>query len=404
MKTPWLAELHRCWQAARGKRVTAASRAFSLDWEDLLDSIGAHSAESRATSLREAESLEKSGRIVLKRHRYRRYIIERVLLPAESEAWLLELFCGTRGEDLQAESLRVVAGFSQHRHCRFPVEWAGLCETLHMAFSEGRSIPPFRWSRPETLRRLLEITRQLSSRNWETGTWIRAASVEIGLDSKALELHQRIYESALSRMFGTRISLKAIGLISGTSHVELHGPVCLHFEDGSSHDFDGLHRVLISATDLERCVTISTTAEHLLSIENRKTTFPQYAAANVDRRMLIAASSFPTPAFREFLEKLPAALPHNHFGDTDPAGWHILLKLREATTRHVGVHQMKWRPASKPRPLTPYDRNLLEKLLAAPLLADVRSEIQRIADHQDRGDFEQETLGAPVMGGLKFEK
>jgi hypothetical protein len=394
MNSDWLATFHRRWHAARGKRVTAASRPFSMEWERLLDSAGLSSAEDKATALREAEALAKSGNFVLKRHRYRKYLIERIVLPIASETWLLEKFGGVRGEDLQAQSLDILAGFSKRGHSRFSDEWADFCESLRLAFSAGRPVPPFRWRHPESLSRLLEITARLSETDWPAGTWIRAASVELGLDSKALERHQRTYESALSRLFNTSISLKSLGLATGTSHVELHGPICLHFPDGSSHDFGGLDHVLISAADLSRCVSISTTADRLLSIENRKTTFPQYAAANLDRRTLIAASSFPTPAFRELLEKLPATLPHYHFGDTDPAGWHILLKLREAGPRHVKAFQMKWRSASKPQPLTPYDRGLLDRLLTAPLLADVRNEIQEIVDHQDRGDFEQETLGA----------
>lgn len=403
MNSAWLAAFHRCWHAARGKRVTAASRPFSMEWERLLDSAKLPSAEDRATALREAEALEKSGHLVLKRHRYRKYLIERIVLPTESEAWLLGKFSGIRGEDLQSKSLAIVAGFSRRGHSLFPDEWALLCESLRIAFSAGRSVLPFRWSHPESLNRLLEITARLSEADWPAGTWIRAASVELGLDSKALERHQRTCESALSRLFRSPVTLKSLGLATGTSHVELHGPICLHFPDGSSHDFGGLDHVLISAADLERCVSISTTADRLLSIENRKTTFPQYAAANSDRRTLIAASSFPTPAFRMLLEKLSSTLPHHHFGDTDPAGWHILLKLREASPRHVGVFQMKWRPASEPQPLTPYDRKLLEKLLAAPLLTDVRNEIEMIAYHQDRGDFEQETWGAPVKGAWAAE-
>jgi Uncharacterized protein conserved in bacteria C-term(DUF2220) len=242
---------------------------------------------------------------------------------------------------------------------------------------------------------LLEVVKKLSEREWPAGTLIRAASVDIGLDSKALERHQRTYEAGLARLFGTDVSLKSLGLTAGDTHVELHGPVCLHFPDGSCHDFSGLTRALISSADLARCTAVSTTAERLLSIENRKTTFRQYAAENGGGRALIATTSFPTPAFREFLEKLPPGLPHHHFGDTDPAGWLILLKLREATPRPVATHRMKWRPAATPSPLTPYDLKLLDKLLTAPLLADVRQEICTIQERNDRGDYEQETLSGP---------
>ncbi len=389
----WLTEFHRRWQAARGRRVTASSRPFSQDWVKLLEAAGITSAEDQATAAREVEAC---GQLVLKRHRYRKYLIERVTLPLASETWLIERFGGTAVGALQAAALEIVAEFSGRGHSRFPTEWTALCESLLVAFSQGRSLRPFGWSHPGTLRQLLDVVGNLSEREWPAGTLIRAASVDIGLDSKVLERHRRTFEAGLARLFGTEISLKSLGLVAGDSHVELHGPVCLHFPDGSVHDFDGLTNVLISAADLARCSSVSTTAERLLSIENRKTTFRQYAAANQDRRTLIAATSFPTHAFRELLGKLPVSLPHYHFGDTDPAGWQILLKLREATSRSVAAFKMKWRPAREPSPLTPFDRKVLEKLLVEPLLSDVREEIRIIAELGDRGDFEQETLGPPT--------
>lgn len=401
MKTPaWLAEFHRQWHAARGKRVAGSSRAFSRNWVELLDAAGITSAEDQATAAREAEAC---GQLVLKRHRYRKYLIERITLPLASEPWLIGRFGGTESHVLQANSLEIVAEFSKRGHSRFPAEWTALCESLRLIFSEGRSFRPFSWSHPETLRHLLEVVKNLSEREWPAGTLIRAASVDIGLDSKELERHQRTFESGLARLFGTEISLKSLGLIAGDSHVELHGPVCLHFPDGSIHDFDGLTNVLISSADLARCSSVSTTAERLLSIENRKTTFRQYAGANQDRRTLIASTSFPSHAFRELLEKLPCSLPHYHFGDTDPAGWQILLRLREVSPRPVEAFRMKFRAGGTPSPPTPYDLQLLPNLLAAPMLADVRPELECIAERQDRGDFEQETLGPPAAGGWPFD-
>ncbi len=393
MTTAWLAELYRRWGIARSKRVTAPSRVFSVNWVDLLESAGITSVEDQATAAREAEICPQ---VVLKRHRYRRYLIERVALPLVSEPWLVDKFGGTTAEVLQASALQIISNFSAGGHSRYPAEWAMFCESLRLAYQEGRSLRPFYWSRPATLPHLLDVVKKLSEREWPAGTFIRAASVEIGLESKELERHQRTFESGLARLFGTETLFKSLGIAGSDSHIELHGPVCLHFPDGSFHHFDGLTEVLISSADLARCSSISTTAKQLLSIENRKTTFRHYAAANENRRILIAATSYPTTAFRQFLEKLPLDLPHHHFGDTDPAGWHILLKLREATPRPVSAFQMKWQKAKKPSALTPFDRKLLPKLLADPLLKDVWQEIQIIQESMDRGNYEQETLGPPT--------
>lgn len=388
----WLVELHRQWQAARGRRIAASSRAFTRDWATLLDDAGITSAEDQATAGREVEELEKTGHFILKRHRYRRYLIERITLPLASESWLRDHFSAASSQELLEESLEILTHFSARSHPLFPVEWADFCRSLQTAFTAGRSLRPFDWAHPQRLRAMLGLLETLSSREWLPGTLVRSASAEIGLDSKALERHQRSIESGLTRMFGSPTSYQSLGLVCGEGHVELHGPVCLHFPDGSVHNFDGLSQVLISAADLARCVRVTTPALRLLSIENRKTSFRQYAAANTERRTLIAATSFPTPAFRCLLEKLPADLLHDHFGDTDPAGWHILLKLREATPRKVGAFRMKWRPAQVKVPLTPYDRKLLDKLISSPLLEDVMHEIREMADRNDRGDFEQETL------------
>ena len=392
----WLAQFHRQWHAARGKRVSSAGRPFVRDWIGLLESAGITGAADQATAAREAEALAKAGHLELRRHRYRAYLIERIALPVARETWLMDLFGDTAGHILQAGALALVDGFAQRGHPRFPAEWEALCAELRQAFTTARTLRPFHWHQPETLNSLLELIWRLSSRDWPAGTPVRAASVEVGLDSKGLERRQRTIEAGLARLFGAAMPLKALGLAGGDAHVELHGPVCLHFPDGSSHDFTGLSNVLISAADLARCVAITTTAKRLLTIENRKTTFRQYAAANHRHHALLATTSFPSPAFRELLAKLPPDLPHHHFGDTDPAGWHILLKLREATPRHVETFRMHWRPSATPNPLTPYDRQLLPRLLESLLLEDVRPQLALIAQHQDRGDFEQESLGPPA--------
>jgi hypothetical protein len=388
----WLDEFHSRWQNSRGKRLSPASRGFSQDWSKLLDAAGIIRAEDIATAVREVEALEKSGYLSLKRHRYRTYLIERVMLPLGREGWLMERFGGKSGEAMLAEALEIVVKFSGRGHSRFPELWKALCESLEATFREGRSLRPFSWKQPAMLKMMLETITRLSETDWPLGTLIRSASTGIGRDSKWLERHRRSCESGLTRLLGEKVTLRSLGLVDGDASVELSGPVCLHFADGTHHDFDGLTYPIVSADDLRRCTAISTTAERLLSIENRKTTFRQYAAANTDRRTLIATTSFPTPAFRDFLAKLPHEIPLQHFGDTDPSGWHILLKLREAAGRPVMAHRMKWRPAAVANPLTPHDRKLLGKLLAEPLLADVRHEIERMASTGDRGDYEQETL------------
>lgn len=388
----WLTEMHSQWQRARGKRIGPSSRSFSRDWHKLLTDSGIVTAEEITTAGRELEAFEKEGSLVVHRHRYRRHNIEKISLPLVNESWWIAFFDGTPASNLLDQSLAVLTEFSLTSHSVFPNEWQRLLDTLRMEFTAGKSPHPFKWMEPEKLQESLAICRQLTSREWEPGTLIRAASVAIGLDSKALEKRKPSIEAALSTLLGERLELKSLGLADGDTHVELSGRFTLHFPDGSHQEIDNLHIAKIDTSDIFRCERISTPATELLTIENRKTTFRQHAAANRDGSMLIATTSFPTPTFREFLRKLPEDITHRHFGDTDPAGWHILLKLREVAPRPVHAHRMKWRPGKSPAPLGAYDRKLLPKLLDSPLLEDVREEIAAILLHDDKGDYEQETL------------
>ena len=224
----WLAELHRRWQAARGKRTTASSRAFGIGWIELLESAGIVSAEDQQTAKREAESLEKEGRLVLKRHKFRRYLIERVTLPAASESWLHERFGSVDPVTRMNQAMEVILRASA-QHTRWPVEWKTLLLKLHEAYGADRNVRPFSWQRPEQLRLLLQILRQLSAGEW-TGVPIRSASVAMGLDSKALERHRRSLEAGLSLMFGSATPLESLGLVTGDSMVRVHGPLLLVFE------------------------------------------------------------------------------------------------------------------------------------------------------------------------------
>ena len=387
----WLSEMHRQWHKARGKLLGKPSRPFSRDWHKLLDDSGIVSGENIGAAERELEALEKDGRLIVHRHRYRRHNIEKISLPLENEDWWMGLFGTIPAMELRESSLAILKRFSKTPHPLFPAEWSHLIRLLGAEFAAGKSLRSFKWTEPGSLRETLDICLQLTAREWEPGTLIRSASVAMGLDSKSLEKRQASIESALSILFGEDFELKSLGLAEGDTHVELSGRFRLNFPDGSRQEIDNLRIAKIDTSDIFRCESISTDATELLTIENRKTTFRQYASANLDGSALIATTSFPTPTFREFLSKLPEGITHRHFGDTDPAGWHILLKLREATHHPVRAFRMKWRPGNIPAPLTAYDQKLLPKLLVNDLLADVREEIRAILMHNDKGNYEQET-------------
>lgn len=396
----WLQTLHDKWLNSRKRRVTPAMRSRPIYWEDLLDAAGLKTAEERQAAVRDAEKIPQ-----LKLHRLkgRPHIVLKIEVPLESEAWLHAQFGSQTGAEAQQAALAVVERFAAQTHPLLPEAWNALLGRLKAEFALPRAVEPFRWREATRVEELLKLLFDLTSREWPEGTLIRDASTQIGRDSKYLEAQQSFIERALELLLGRETPLEALGI--QTSHSVLHysGPLVLHFADHSK-PLDLRFESTLSVAELERATHLTTTAQRLLTVENRKTTFLQLTRADASRSTLIVATSFPTQAVRLLLQKLPPDLPHHHFGDTDPAGWDILRKLREVSGRPVHPFHMHWRPQANASPLTQRDQQILSRLLADPSMTDCHAALHAMREAGNKGDFEQESLGRPTLEQWPFYK
>ncbi len=389
----WLAQLHQDWMTARKRRVTASVQPFRRDWEQLLEDAGIRSAEDQQTALREAQQLAKFQLIPRKRNPR---FIDKIIVPLESEAWLHEQFGTQPGAASQQQALDAVRAWSAKTHPLMPEAWRELCHQLESAFTIPRVLEPFRWLEPIRVNELLTLLFQITSREWPTGTLIRDASTHLGYDSKHLESQQSFLERALETLFGRETPLEAVGIQTTSSTLHYCGPLVLHFADHSK-PLDLRYESTLSIAELEQATHITTTAQRLLTVENRKTTFLQLARADAQRSTLIVATSFPTQAVKFLLQKLPPDLPHYHFGDTDPSGWDILRRLREISPTPVQPMHMAWRPHTPSATLTQRDLQIIDRLLTDPRMADCHAPLQTMRSSGTKGDFEQESLGCPSL-------
>lgn len=353
-KTPvWLVEMYRQWMAARGSRVKPHIRSFRRDWEDLLKDSGITRAEDRQAAQSEAEKEEAQGNLRLHRLRNRPYIVRRIELLPSAESWLLRMMNRQSPNELLAQSLNAVTDAAAMGHSRFPLLWKEWCGKLAHAFRSGKNVRPLYWQSPETMQALLNIVHSLTSREWQEDAMIREVSVAIGLDSKGLERQRRRIEACLTQMFCRPMSLQALGLVLSDSRVDLSGILTLHYLDSEPQVFSELKAVFtLSLHDLERAQFATTPALRLLTVENSKTTLRRLTSANVTGDTLLAGCAFPTKALLRLMDLLPENLPVFHFGDTDPAGFHILSKLRECSKKCVRPFLMERRTVEKPKPLT----------------------------------------------------
>lgn len=403
MKQAWLAELYRQWRDARGLKITPRQRAFRRKWSALLEAAGLHSAEDQQAALREAELVAKRGHIQLHRVPSRSYLVETIELPLASESWLRKLFNQREPTEALQESLAEIAVARALKHERFPKLWEEWCDALETAFRSGRNARPLYWRAPENVKSTLTLIHRLTSMEWRKGALVREVSIELGLDSKDLEKLRRGVEACLGQMFGRPMPLPSLGIVLTDSRSDLAGILTLHFPDGGIQIFDKLRAVFgLSLSDLERAERATTPAQRLLTVENSKTTLRRLASVNGDGSTLLAACSFPTKALLRLLQLLPSELSVFHFGDTDPAGYHILSKLREESGRTVVPFLMCKRPANKKRPLGEYDEALLPGLIRHPLLQDVVSQLEAMKRSGCKGDFEQETIGMPDLETWPF--
>jgi hypothetical protein len=401
MKRAWLNELHRQWAEARGRRTAPTTRGFRRDWDTLLDAAGLHSADDQKAAFREAEAEEAQGHIRLHRLKGRKNIVLKVEVPVTAEGWLLRHFGKRPAAELQAASLAEIDRAEGRSHARYPQLWIDWCGKLRTAFKAGKSLRPLDWQSPDAVRTLIDLTYAFTSREWSDGALVREVSVEMGLGSKGLERRRRTLEACLRQMFGREMPLESLGIVLSDSRTDIGGVLTLHFPTGEEQIFDHLKEIYtVSLGDLERAERATTPALRVLTIENTKTTLRRLVATNSDESTLLMGCSFPTKALVRLLELLPRGTPMFHFGDTDPAGYHILAKLREKTERPVHPFLMRHRPGQWH--LTEYDRALLPRLLDDQNLADVRADLSAMKTSGLKGDFEQETLGLPDLERWPF--
>ena len=89
---PVLRELHDAWWRARGGRLGESTLPYSRNWDRLLEDAGLVSAELRTEAERDARRLAEAGLLRLRSPKYRPHLVDRVLVPVESELRLARLF------------------------------------------------------------------------------------------------------------------------------------------------------------------------------------------------------------------------------------------------------------------------------------------------------------------------
>lgn len=373
-----LKALAACYRESQAGRTGMNAADFTLDYHKLLKAARADNAEARIVAeehLRRAAS-QSQGRLVLDTQPRDERIILRIRLKREGgEFWLFQYL----GESSPTEERTALAAlFDSFAGSSLPAEWLG---NLSLQALAGGSVEPFKRDDPVGNRELLAILARLFE--WNGESLIRFASCVICKDSKRLgELKARL-EKALAQICGK--TFEELGLLEKPRQVSLHGSLRL---DGL--DFSRLRGPLVlSETDIRAATTIECPAGRVLIVENEACFLE---LTKVNRGTLLIQSSYPNRAVLALLARLPSDIPVHHFGDTDPAGFDILRDLRERSQRSIQAWHMRVRMNAGSPALTQMERQMLERLIHHPLMADCVPQLQVMLESGRKGDFEQESL------------
>lgn len=390
-----LADRYRESQAGR---TGGSSADFTFDYQKLLKAAQATSAEARIEAeqqLRQAAA-RSGGRLVLETHPRDEKLILLLRLKREGgEEWLFQQV----GESSPTTERQLLADlFARARTEKMPEAWQSAwtrwCDAMTTKAARGEVIGPFHRRDLAANHELVQVLVQVL--NWRSTSLVRFASCSMCGDSKRLEILRPRLEQALTQLTEGRVtSLEDLGLSEKPRQVLLHGPLHL---DGL--DLGALRGPFsLSETDLRAAASLHCPAVRVLTIEN-ETTFLELAKINRDT--LLIQTSYPGRAVLALLTRLPADLPVYHFGDTDPAGFDILRDLRERSQRPIQPLHMRFRPRPGSDLLTSTDKQMLNRLTNHPHLADCQHTLRAICESGTKGDFEQESLGAPTLMGWPF--
>jgi len=395
-----LAVLYRESSAGR----TGAAKDYTLDWEKFLRQTDRHDGDARELAEQELLEAERAsaGRFIIDRHP-RTGAKEALRLKQEGgEFWLFQV----TGLASPTDERNQLAAFFQQAAMRTVPEkhsagWNAWCESLSQCALEGKPVSPFKRDDSEGNATLLHVLNGIL--NWPDRrgeSLIRYASAVICRDSKAIETLRPRLISALREITGRAdISLEDLGILDTPRSVLFHGPLTLTLSRGKI-DFEALSGpVALSATDLKEALAVECAARMCLTVEN-ETVFRELAKRATG--VLLIQTSFPGAATRLLFERLPADIPCYHFGDSDPAGFDILRDLREKTGRGFAPLMMRFRDHPEAPELTASERRDVARLLASPVMSDVRDQLQGMSHANTKGDFEQESLSIEeVLNALR---
>ena len=399
--SPVLLKLAEFYEKSTAGRHGDSKLAFRTDFEQLLRAAGCAEGEQRELAERELYAARDANLIQMVYDGVRAHTtVLSVRLPIENESKLFSrVGRPSPTEQRQAWVTLFTEAASWLVPAKYAERWRDFCVRRVEAVSHGRMIKPFRRGHPQRAQEILKLVVALLA--WEGSELVRWVSSILSGDSKMLERRQTVLEALLNEVtVGAVCRLTDLGIQPVPPGVTFQGPIRLRFAEDWL-DLSGLYGpATLCGSDVQRITGAECESSRCLTVENAT---PFRSLAALGSGVLLIQTSYPNEATLGLLSRLAEHLPNMefwHFGDTDPAGFHILYDLRARSNLPFRAFHMQFRPRPGALPLSFRERELLADLL--PRMPMERPSLEAMLAHGGKGDFEQESLKPPALHRWPF--
>ena len=387
-RSPILERLADLYAESTAGQTGRTARAFSIRYDKLLADAGCASGDAFENARADLATADGAALVIEKDRRSHDW--RRIQVPIQCEP---ALFARIGRVSPTAERESWCALFAEAASWSVPAKyqasWQTFCQRRAEGASRGAGWQPFQSRKRKRAHTQLGILARLLA--WGHPALMRTVSAQLAGNSKYLERSTAALHTLLEQASAGAVkSFADLGIADNPRTVTFHGPVRIQL-DGLWTDY-ATHAgaTALSETTLAATQSIECAAPRCVTVENA-TKFHELCALGCGD--LFVFTSYPNRATTDFLRRLPHGIERHHFGDTDPWGFDVLRSLRVALPGvKIAPLHMRFRPKADAPLLHPRDLRKLQSLLRAPLLADVRSELERMLAAKTKGDFEQENI------------
>lgn len=382
-------------------RTGEAAKDFSIRFGKLIEDVSITRSSETENAINELLAVERLGGLTLDRDQKDFSSIIQIRVSRIQEN---ELFKAIGELSPKQERMALSELFESYINAPVPDAYRGAwnfwCQIHSQNALKGKALAAFNRDKPEEIKEILELIVKLFK--WPHASQISLVSgVLCGDTTRIHKIYPRLIKVLNTFTDGSITGLQDFGIILESCHCHFHGRIRLHI-NRTIVDFSGFRSgIKIEDIDIHSLIDVDVSSPRCVVVQ-KEAAF--YELVKLNCGDLLVRSDYPNEPTVKFLQALPDSLDFWFFGNSDAIGFDVLRELRKLTGKSFKPLHMNFRSGSghDNNQLLQTERKLLEALLQAPEVQDMKPWIQDILENNSNGNYEQETLGVPTLDWFPY--